>query len=178
MRSLGSNGTDFWVPPVAWDVSESDSEQIEGGERAPEEDLGPPVPSIPNPPEEEVLSSLPDSSEVDSGLRVLFWKLVFFYKFAFIGLTLGALLLVFDTGPDLGAEILAGAFVLLIYTLFRTKRGKERVESGEFADTEDGSDKNAAAGRARESATTGSDVRPAPGETDDESTAKVGGDQS
>lgn len=104
-------------------------------------------PSVPSPtdadgPEDD----LPSSTEVDTGLRTMFWKLVFLYKFALLGLTLGALLLVFDAGPDVGAELLAGSLALFGYTIYRTKRGKERVEAGEFDDEKSEGDEGPNAG--------------------------------
>jgi hypothetical protein len=77
-------------------------------------------------------------TEVDPELRTMFWKLVVLYKLAIIGTTLGVLLLVFDRGPAVGPELLGGSVVLLAYTLYLTKRGKERIDAGEFHDSDDG----------------------------------------
>lgn len=73
-----------------------------------------------------------DAAEADTELKVLFGRLVLLYKVSMLGTTLGALLVVFDRGPDVGVELLAGGLLLLAYTLYETKRGKDRVESGEF----------------------------------------------
>jgi hypothetical protein len=82
--------------------------------------------------------------DVDPELRVLFWKLVLLYKVTIIGATLGLLLLVFEKGPGVGPELLGGSLVLLGYTLYRTKRGKERIDAGEFDDENDESSSDTA----------------------------------
>jgi hypothetical protein len=82
----------------------------------------------PEPAEATALSEV----DVDPELRVVFWKLVLLYKITIIGATLGVLLLVFEKGPDVGPELLAGALALLGYTLYATKRSKKRIDSGEF----------------------------------------------
>jgi hypothetical protein len=73
-----------------------------------------------------------ENAEVNPELRVLFWKLVLLYKVTVIGGSLGVLLFVFDRGPDVGAELVAGSLVLLVYSLYVTKRSKERIDAGEF----------------------------------------------
>lgn len=73
-----------------------------------------------------------DATAADTELKVLFGRLVLLYKVSMLGTTLGVLFVVFDRGPDIGVELLAGGLVLLAYTLYETKRGKDRVESGEF----------------------------------------------
>jgi hypothetical protein len=85
----------------------------------------------PDTPEDTPASAL-ENADVDTGLRVLFWKLVLLYKVSIIGGSLGVLLLVFDQGPDVGLELVAGGLVLLGYSLYATKRGKKRIEAGEF----------------------------------------------
>jgi hypothetical protein len=72
--------------------------------------------------------------DIDSGLLRTFWKLVLLYKFSLIGTTLGALLVVFDQGPNVGPELLAGGLVLLGYSLYLTRRTKTRIDAGEFND--------------------------------------------
>jgi len=85
-------------------------------------------------PDEPGPSTDPADGSVDPELRVLFWKLVLLYKVAILGGTLGVLLVVFDQGPAVGPELLAGAALLFGYALYATRRGKERVDAGEFDD--------------------------------------------
>jgi len=73
-----------------------------------------------------------EATEADTELKVLFGRLVLLYKLSMLGTTLGVLLFLFDRGPDVGVELLAGGLVLLAYSLYETKCGKDRVESGEF----------------------------------------------
>ena len=77
---------------------------------------------------------VPTDADVDPELRALFWKLMLLYKLTVFGGTLGALLLVFDRGPNVGLELFGGAFVLFGYTLYRTGRAKTRIDTGEFHD--------------------------------------------
>jgi len=84
--------------------------------------LGPDVPEAP---------SAPDGA-ADTEVAALFWKLVLLYKLSIIGGTLGVLLLVFDQGPDVGLELVVGGVVLFGYSLYATRRGKKRIEAGEF----------------------------------------------
>jgi len=65
-------------------------------------------------------------------LKTMFWKLVLFYKVSLIGVTLGALLVLFDVRADNGMMVLLGSLALLGYTLYLSWRGKHRVEEGEF----------------------------------------------
>jgi len=80
------------------------------------------------------LSSPGADVDIDSGLSQLFWKLVLLYKLSVIGTSLGAMLVVFDRGPSVGPELLAGGLVLLGYSLYLTRRGKARIDAGEFHD--------------------------------------------
>ena len=106
-----------------------DPEQFEP-DPAEEQDLGPdaPEPSIP--------SVDTDASAADPALRAMFWKLVLLYKVALLGVTLGVLLVAFDTRAGAGIRLLAGAVLLLGYTLYRTYRNKQRLDAGEFHDTD------------------------------------------
>jgi len=72
--------------------------------------------------------------DVDPGLSQLFWKLVLLYKLSVIGTSLGALLVVFEQGPDIGPELLAGGLALFGYSLYLTRRTKARIDAGEFHD--------------------------------------------
>lgn len=72
--------------------------------------------------------------DIDPDLSQMFWKLVLLYNFSVIGTTLGVLLLVFDKGPNVGPELLAGGLVLLGYSVFLTRRAKARIDAGEFHD--------------------------------------------
>ena len=115
-------------------MSESDRFDPERFEPEHEPDLGPEIPSAPR--VEQPATTTPGTpgadTTVDPQLRVLFWKLVLLYKFSLLGLTLGILLVVFDTYATIGLQILAGSAVLFGYTLYRTKRGKQRIDRGEF----------------------------------------------
>jgi hypothetical protein len=108
-----------------------DPEQFEP-DPAEEQDLGPdaPEPSIP--------SVDTDASAADPALRAMFWKLVLLYKVAILGVTIGVLLVAFDTRAGAGIRLLAGAVLLLGYTLYRTYRNKQRLDAGEFHDTDGG----------------------------------------
>lgn len=74
------------------------------------------------------------AADADRELRVLFARLVLLYKVGILATSLGALLFVFDRGPAVGTELLAGGLVMLGYALYETKRGKDRIDSGEFHD--------------------------------------------
>lgn len=70
----------------------------------------------------------------DPELGRLFWKLVFLYKIAILGGTLGVLLVVFEPGPPIGPQLVGGAVVLLVYTLYLTGQTRQRIDAGEFHD--------------------------------------------
>jgi hypothetical protein len=72
--------------------------------------------------------------DIDAGLLRMFWKLVLLYKFSLIGTTLGALLVAFEQGPNVGPELLAGGLAVLGYSLYLTRRAKARIDAGEFHD--------------------------------------------
>lgn len=80
------------------------------------------------------------SENAPPGLKTLFWKLVLFYKVAIIGVTVGALLVIFDVRAESGMMVLFGGLLVFAYTLFLSWRGKRRVERGEFETDEDGKD--------------------------------------
>lgn len=110
----------------------ADSESVEEPfEREPFEHESPEDVLAPDDPDP---STDPADGSADPELRVLFWKLVLLYKVAILGGTLGVLLVVFDQGPAVGPELLAGAALLFGYALYATRRGKERVDAGEFGD--------------------------------------------
>jgi hypothetical protein len=111
-----------------------------------------PESSVPDAPSPDV-----DAADVDSGLRLLFWRLVLLYKFAVLGTTLGVLLLVFEAGPDIGVPLLVGSLVLFAYTVLQTKRGKERIDAGEFDTSEPGDSDEGNDGAAGATAETASD---------------------
>lgn len=71
-------------------------------------------------------------SQVDPEFRLLFWKLVLVYKVAIIGLTLGLLLVGFGERPDMGRPLAAGGAALFVYGLYLTRRGKARLDAGEY----------------------------------------------
>jgi len=88
-------------------------------------------------PSTEAPSSNPEAlsaraETVDPAFKALFWKLVLLYKLAVIALTLGVLLLVFDTYASYGTPLAAGGTVLLVYALYLTSRGKARLDAGEY----------------------------------------------
>jgi len=99
--------------------------------------------SAPEPPSPDI-----DAADVDTGLRVLFWKLVFLYKFSILGTSLGILLLVFEPGSGAGPPLLVGGLALLGYTLYQTRRGKQRLDAGEFDSNEESDDQRGASGTA------------------------------
>jgi hypothetical protein len=116
-----------------FEPGEDDGEEVDESSVPDVPEPGPPVPEAPD-PESSIPDVTPDTDpeDVDTGLRIMFWRLVFLYKFAIIGTTLGVLLLVFERGPDVGLPLLVGGLVLFAYTLYQTKRGKERLDAGEF----------------------------------------------
>lgn len=122
--------------PGPFDVNTDETE--ESGESL-GSNLGPEVPqpdsTVPETPSPDV-----DYADVDPKLRALFWKLVLLYKVSILGTSLGVLLLIFDAGPNVGFELLAGGLVLLGYTLYQSKRAKERIDAGEFDTPEDSQD--------------------------------------
>lgn len=90
-----------------------------------------PTPSPPEPPSPSV-----NYADADPDLKATFWKLILLYKLSFIGLALGALLVAFETRPSSGGALFAGAAGLLAYTVYTTKRTKERLDAGEFDEEE------------------------------------------
>jgi hypothetical protein len=107
-----------------------------------------PEPSVPEVSAPEPPSPDIDAADVDTGLRVLFWKLVFLYKFSILGTSLGILLLVFEPGSGAGPPLLVGGLALLGYTLYQTRRGKQRLDAGEFDSNEESDDQRGASGTA------------------------------
>lgn len=93
-----------------------------------------PTTEVPTPRTQELRSK---SADVDPALKRLFWKLVALYKVAIIGLVLGVLFWVFGSHPTRGPALVVGGAVLLVYALVLTRRGKARLEAGEFERTED-----------------------------------------
>lgn len=79
------------------------------------------------------------AADVDPEFKALFWKLVVLYKVGIVGLTLGVLLAVTGTFPTRGSILAAGAVAVLLYAVARTRRGKARLDAGEF-DLETGDD--------------------------------------
>lgn len=77
------------------------------------------------------------SADADPGLKRLFWKLVALYKIAILGLVFGVVLSVFDSHPTRGPALVVGGTVLFVYALVLTRRGKARLDAGEFERTED-----------------------------------------
>lgn len=141
------------TPSDAFDFGGSEEDAV-----APEEPTVD-VPEAPKPPDYAA-----KYEDVDTDLRVVFWRVVFLWKFAVIGLTLGALLFVFDGGPSLGLELLALGAILLGYAIVRTKRDKERIESGEF-ETDDGGDDAGDANSSNDRTDDGTDDSPSGGRT-------------
>jgi hypothetical protein len=107
-----------------------------------------PEPSVPEVSAPEPPSPDIDAADVDTGLRVLFWKLVFLYKFSILGTSLGILLLVFEPGSGAGPPLPVGGLALLGYTLYQTRRGKQRLDAGEFDSNEESDDQRGASGTA------------------------------
>ena len=140
-----------------------DPEQFEP-DPAEEQDLGPdaPEPSIP--------SVDTDASAADPALRAMFWKLVLLYKIAILGVTIGVLLVAFDTRAGAGIRLLAGAVLLLGYTLYRTYRNKQRLDAGEFHDTDGGPAEDTATDDGSADDTTAADGATDSTATDDGST--------
>jgi hypothetical protein len=125
----------------------SDDAGTENHESAPTEAPTAERPTVETPtaevPSPETPSTDPEvlqehASEVDTDFRVLFWKIVFVYKFGLIGATLGALLIAFEGMYTEGGPLTVGGVALVAYGLYLTWRGKRRVDAGEFdMDVED-----------------------------------------
>lgn len=103
----------------------------------------PTVPSVepprPNPPSggtdeaDSTTTQLQDQyAHADPEFKTLFWKLVLLYKLGIIGLSLGALVVVFDANPTAGPVLLVGGAAFTIHALSLTRRGKARLNAGEF----------------------------------------------
>lgn len=92
----------------------------------------PTAPEVQTPSAPETPSPQENYSDAPAELKTLFWKLVVLYKFSIVGTTLGALLVISGVATTSGAWLLAGSLVLFGYTLYQTKRGKERVETEEL----------------------------------------------
>lgn len=91
-----------------------------------------PQPRDPTPSPPEAPSVEGGGANVDPGLKVLFWRLVLLYKFSVLGLTLGTLLVIFDVSADRGGWLLVGSLILFGYTVYQTRRAKQRLDSDEF----------------------------------------------
>ena len=72
------------------------------------------------------------AADVDPEFKVLFWKLVLLYKLGIIGLALGTLLTVFGSHPTRGPALAIGGAGLVVYAMVLTRRGKARLDAGEF----------------------------------------------
>ena len=105
-------------------------------------ELGPDPPQVPEQsvPTAPTVSNPGEKTAVSPQLKTLFWKLVLFYKVSLRGVTLGLLLVVFDTYATTGRQVLVGSLIFLAYTLYQTKRGKSRIDAGEFEQAQSASD--------------------------------------
>ncbi|MFB6073502.1 MAG: hypothetical protein ABEJ89_00660 [Haloarculaceae archaeon] len=70
-------------------------------------DLGPEIPGPPEP------------GEADRDIVRLFWKLVFVFNVALLALSLGVMMVAFDTRPALGVRVFLVGLVVLAYGLVR-----------------------------------------------------------
>jgi hypothetical protein len=93
-----------------------------------------PTTEVPTPRTEELRAK---STDVDPGVRRLFWKLIALYKVAILGFVLGVLFWVFGSHPTRGPALVVGGTVLFVYALVLTRRGKARLDDGEFEGTEE-----------------------------------------
>ncbi|MFC7073319.1 hypothetical protein ACFQJ7_01100 [Halovenus rubra] len=91
-----------------------------------------PSADVPDPPSTRTEELRTQASDVDPAFKTLFWKLVFLYKIAVLGLTLGILLWVFDSHPTRGPALTVGGVLLFLYAIELTRRGKARLDAGEF----------------------------------------------
>jgi hypothetical protein len=99
--------------------------------------IEPPRPETPTAeapePGESHASRLQDRYDsADPEFKTLFWKLVVLYKFGIVGLSLGALILLFDAHPTAGPVLLLGGLAFGAHALYLTYRGKTRLDAGEF----------------------------------------------
>jgi hypothetical protein len=101
-----------------------------------------PTAEVPESPSTRTEELRDQAADVDPAFKTLFWKLVFMYKLAIIGLTLGLLLSVFGSHPTRGPALAVGGAVLLLYALGQTYRGKARLDAGEFDLDSEGSDRD------------------------------------
>lgn len=80
-------------------------------------------------------------SNVDPEFKALFWRLVALYKFGFVGLTLGVLVVGFDAHPTAGPPLALGGGAFLVYALYLTYHVKTRLDADEYdVTTTDGED--------------------------------------
>jgi len=121
-----------------------------------------PTPEV---PELDNLASNPEtlqahSRNVDPAFKTFFWKLVLVYKFGILGLSLGFLMVVFETRPTLGGQLALGGGALILYGVYLTRKGKRQLDAGEYdmGDRESGTNGNS------ESGPTSTDAKPADGE--------------
>ena len=99
-------------------------------------DTSPSVPEAPTPDDPTNI----DYSDVDPGLRKLFWKLVLVVKFALISLSLGVLFATLGNDPSLGVRLLAFGGILVFYGIYQYRKSKARLDSEEFDPVQSDSD--------------------------------------
>jgi hypothetical protein len=96
-------------------------EEVDEPYREPEEpdasDLGPGVPEIPDPSE----------NDVDPELSRRFWALVLVFNVALLALSLGAMFVVFEGNYELGGQLLLGGLAAFGFGLYRYRNTKARL---------------------------------------------------
>jgi len=90
------------------------------------------LPRDPTPTPPEAPDTASRYGDVDPDLRGLFWKLVVVFNLALFAVSLGAMLLVFRGNVTTGGALFLGGAAALVYGVYGYRRGKARLDRGEF----------------------------------------------
>ena len=89
---------------------------------------------------EDLVPEAPDTeqhySDADPRLRNEFWKLVLLYKFAIMGLALGACLVVFGVDVSRGSGLFALSLGVFGYATLLARRVQSKAEAGTYETVE------------------------------------------
>ncbi len=103
--------------PGSWREQERVDEQYREPD-AESLDIGPDVPSVPDPAE----------NDVDPELSRRFWALVLVFNAALLATSLGAMFLVFEADYTLGGQLLVAGLAAFAFGLYRYRAAREYLD--------------------------------------------------